>query len=246
MKLSKIYSNNDLFKEVKFNDHLNIVLGSIKHPEKKDNDSHNLGKTTLIHLIDFLLLKEIDKDHFLKGSIFNTDIYFLEILTNSGNSVTIRRSVEQNTKISIKIHEQRYLNLVNEQNWDYFELPLTSKDDKKNPKKILDSLINLSIDSNNYFYRDIITYFTRNQNDYTDIFKLSKFQGKDVDWKPSLFTLLGFDGDYLEKKYRLEAEINSKEELIKKIEKEFSVDAVAKERIKNLITIKDRNIRFES
>lgn len=242
MRLTKIYSNNNLFKEVIFNDNLNIVLGTIKNPEKVENDSHNLGKTTLISLIDFLLLKRMDKDHFLNSKHFRDDIYFLEINTNFGKNITIKRSVNNNTKISIKIHDERHLNLVNEVNWDYMDLPLGTRDSNKNPRNILNDLIGLKIDCKEYFYRDIITYFMRSQIDYNDIFRLSKYKGKDIDWKPILFSLLGFDGKILFEKYKLEESITLKEKLIEELEKEYSVESTEKEKLKNIIEIKDNNI----
>jgi uncharacterized protein YydD (DUF2326 family) len=45
---------------------LNVVLAAVHRRKSKKSDSHNLGKTTLIGLIDFMLLKEIaGSDHFL-------------------------------------------------------------------------------------------------------------------------------------------------------------------------------------
>ena len=45
---------------------LNVVLAAVHRRKSKKSDSHNLGKTTLIGLIDFMLLKEIARsDHFL-------------------------------------------------------------------------------------------------------------------------------------------------------------------------------------
>ena len=56
MKLVIIYSNKN-FKNIEFNEHFNAVIAFIQS-EKKD-DTHNLGKTSLIRIIDFLLLGEL-------------------------------------------------------------------------------------------------------------------------------------------------------------------------------------------
>ena len=61
MKLRKIYSNlNGQFHNIRFKDGLNVVLAQITDMSKTDKDTHNLGKTLLISVIDFLLLKGIN------------------------------------------------------------------------------------------------------------------------------------------------------------------------------------------
>lgn len=71
MQISRIYSNNsDVFAPIEFNfgetaDRLNVIYGEVHHPKDQKRDSHNLGKSTLIHLIDFLMLKGATQDHFL-------------------------------------------------------------------------------------------------------------------------------------------------------------------------------------
>ena len=61
MKLSKIYANNSQFKTIIFNEGFNIVYGDVEDVVDKTTNKvqeHNLGKTSLINLIDFLLLKK--------------------------------------------------------------------------------------------------------------------------------------------------------------------------------------------
>ena len=71
MQISRVYSNKpDVFAPIDFNckenaSRLNIVFGEVRHPSDQKRDSHNLGKTTLLHLIDFLLLKGMSSEHFL-------------------------------------------------------------------------------------------------------------------------------------------------------------------------------------
>jgi len=73
MKLCKIYSNDETqFHNIEFQDGLNVILAEITDRSKTDKDTHNLGKTLLISLIDFLLLKQIkDKSKFFltKGGL---------------------------------------------------------------------------------------------------------------------------------------------------------------------------------
>jgi uncharacterized protein YydD (DUF2326 family) len=59
MKISRIYSNKN-FKNVKFNDGFNAIVAYIESENKED--THNLGKTSLIRVIDFLLLSTYNKN----------------------------------------------------------------------------------------------------------------------------------------------------------------------------------------
>ena len=71
MQISQIYSNNDkVFPLIEFNfgqcdGLLNVIVGEIHLPLDGNKDSHNLGKSTLLLLIDFLMLKGRHKDQFL-------------------------------------------------------------------------------------------------------------------------------------------------------------------------------------
>ena len=82
MKISKIYSNKQ-FTNIEFNEDFNVIVGKIFDKSKKEKDTHNLGKTALIFVIDFLLLKEFDRTKqntfwakmFLKGRYFLQSYY---------------------------------------------------------------------------------------------------------------------------------------------------------------------------
>ncbi|PTX16354.1 Uncharacterized protein YydD, contains DUF2326 domain [Halanaerobium congolense] len=224
MKISKIYSNDNRFEDIDFNDGLNIVLGKITNKENLDSDSHNLGKSTLIELIDFLFLKELKKGHFIKDnySKFKNHIFFMELKLDEAEYITIKRGVSNNTKIYLKRHKNSKQNYVDETDWDYDKLPLTSNQSDKNPKEILNKLIGFN-EILSYNYRKYITYFLRTQYDYDKVFKLSKFRGKDKSWKPALVELLGFDGKLVNKKYEYEKEINDKVKLIKDMEAELNI-----------------------
>lgn len=238
MKLVKIYSNDSRFKTVYFTNGLNLIIGKSNKQYDFSRDRHNLGKTTLISLIDFLLLKEIDKKFFLKNTCFENHIFFLELETIEKKYITIKRSVKNNSKISLKISTEKNNDFRNELNWDYTDLPLTSTDNSKNPKFILNNLLQFNT-LNEYGYRKIINYFLRNQKDYSDTFQLSKFKGNDASWKPILFELLGFDNTSLKEKYRLSAELEKKEKYIKKIEKDFNVNHNEIDKLNGLIQIKE-------
>ena len=51
MRLKKLYSNLESFREVPFNNDFSIIVGRTLKPE---DVSHNLGKTTVLNLIKFI------------------------------------------------------------------------------------------------------------------------------------------------------------------------------------------------
>ena len=78
----------------------------------------------------------------------------------------------------------------------------------------------------------------RYQNDYIDVFKLSKFQGVHKDWKPMVFDLLGFDGKLIDEKLSLEEEFEEQKALLKTLETENKVSSEDEDKVVGLIEIK--------
>ncbi len=207
MKISTIYSNKpDLFEPITFNDGFNVILGQIRLPENKNKDSHNLGKSKLAELIDFGFLKKRHKDTFLFKHFdrFSTFVFYFEIKLNDGSFLTIRRSIAKNTQIYLKKHITGNQNFryLEDDDWDYAKLAL----DKA--KLLLDGLLNLTA-IGPWNYRTAISYALRSQNDFKEIFQLSKFgRGRDIQWKPYIGHLLGFNSDNLKLNYELKATID--------------------------------------
>jgi uncharacterized protein YydD (DUF2326 family) len=109
MKLSKLYcSRPEIFNPISFLPGLNVVLAEIRLPENKSKDTHNLGKTTLGRIIDFCLISSRDNRFFLfkHFDLFNELVFFLELELIDGSWLTIRRSVEDASKISFKKHSE--------------------------------------------------------------------------------------------------------------------------------------------
>src|SRR5260221_4435964 len=124
MKLSRLYSDKaDLFEPLDFVQALNVVLAEIRLPENRDKDTHNLGKTTLGRLLDFGFLTKRDSKFFLFKhlDLFREFVFFLEIELEDASFVTIRRSVEEATKISFKRHEAGHqdLSVLPIAEWDH-------------------------------------------------------------------------------------------------------------------------------
>lgn len=232
MKLSQLYANES-FKNIVFNDGLNLVLAKVTKKLDLNKDSHNLGKTTLIAVIDFMLLKEVKEEHIFKTyqEKFSGYVFFLEILLNSGEYLTIKRSVDSPTKISFK-KTKVSTNLLNEESWDKSGIAFEKAGIALNEYLAFDILPQ-------WQYRKSVTYFLRSQKDYNDVFQLSKFsKGEDIFWKPFMFDLLGFDGSLLSKKYETDKEIKTQNTFINSLKSKFAVDTEEVDKIRGAIDLK--------
>lgn len=229
MKLSKLYCNKSGFKNIRFNlDGLSVIYADIQTQKEEKKNSHDLGKTKLAELIDFMFLKEIkdQSKHFLFKiknehgvSIFNDFMFYLEILTNSGKYLTIKRSVENNTKISFSLNEASTHDFIPPLHWDMESVSIKKAKEEFSNYLSLDFFFNKQYD-----YRKAINYSLRIQGDFDDVFKLSKYSvGKDIDWKPFVFDLLGFNGKLLVTKYENDKQREKIAAFVESLKKEYSI-----------------------
>ncbi len=191
MKLSKLYANKGTFKSIHFDKGINFILAT----------DHSVGKTTLFTLIDFCLLKG-DKG-FLAKPQFEDYIFYLELEIETNKYITIKRPVSGTANIEVKISDSKN------------EFLDATEFDKRGGV----TAIKTFLESNFHFciahYRQYITYFLRDQDNQSDIFRLNKFlRQNDIVYKPIIANLLGIDGDKIKKKYELEDEISKLEEFI--------------------------------
>ena len=211
MQISRIYCNReDVFAPIGFNygndaNLLNVILGDVRRPKDKKRDSHNLGKTTLLHLIDFMMLKGLSGEHFLSKhqDRFIDFIFYLEIKLNSGDHATIRRGVANPARVALARHPEANQDLVEnaEGEWAHPDLSIDEA------IKLLDAWLDLRV-LKPYDYRKAITYFLRAQGDWSDELSLQKFQiGKDLYWKPFVAHLFGFKESPIVRKYELDDSI---------------------------------------
>lgn len=230
MKLIKVFSDGP-FKNVKFNEGYNVVLATI-HDRENKKDTHNLGKTSLLIVIDFLLLSKFSKNSpILTNPIFSTQTFFLEILLNSGKYLVVRRGVEFPSKVSFKLNDTPLDNFDIPTEWDAENVAFETAQATLNTYLAYDVLTGWS-------YRKSISYFLRSQKDYLDVFQLNKFKGKHITWKPFVFDLLGFDGNLVENKLKCDDEIEAKKSEIATLQKQASIDIAERDKIVGLIEIK--------
>jgi hypothetical protein len=173
-----------------------------------------------------------DKYFLTKYQIFEECVFFAEIKLNSGQYLIVRRATATNTKISFKINDFKLEDFITDfESWDEENIAID------NARKLLNTYINYDI-LPSWTYRKVINYFMRYQNDYIDVFKLSKFQGVHKDWKPMVFDLLGFDGKLIDEKLSLEEEFEEQKALLKTLETENKVSSEDEDKVVGLIEIK--------
>jgi uncharacterized protein YydD (DUF2326 family) len=236
MKLSKLYCNKpDIFGPIDFVSGLNTVIAEIRLPENKAKDTHNLGKTTLGKLLDFCFLLGKDQKFFIFKHFdrFKDFVFYLEIELADASFLTVRRGVEEATKISFKKHEASHQDFSASPNgrWDHFELPFDRA------KDMLDSLLDWR-SLKPWSYRRIIGYLLRSQDDYGDVFQLNKFASAHADWKPFLAHILGFNAKLIEDHYQKEDDLQKKQATVNTIMNELGGSVEDLSKIEGLILLK--------
>lgn len=238
MKLSRLYSNKPgLFEPVDFIQGLNVVMAEIRLRENRDKDTHNLGKTTLGRLLDFGFLARRDAKFFLFKhlDLFKDFIFFLEIELQDASFVTLRRGVEEATKISFKRHEAGHqdLSALPMADWDHQDVPFDRARD------LLDGLLDWRA-LKPWSFRKGLGYLLRSQDDFRDVFQLRKFASAHADWKPFLAHVLGFDAQLVAQHYEKEAELTKKQATAQTIKNELggSIEDISK--IEGILLLKQK------
>jgi uncharacterized protein YydD (DUF2326 family) len=238
MKLSRLYTNSpELFAPVDFAPGLNVVLAEIRLPENRDKDTHNLGKTTLGRVLDFGFLAGRDPKFFLFKhlNLFKEFVFFLEIELTDASYVTVRRSVQEASKVSFKKHEASHQDFTTlpQSDWDHLDMPFDRARD------MLDSLLDWRA-LKPWPYRKGLGYLLRSQDDFRDVFQLRKFAAAHSDWKPFLAHLLGFKGELVSQHYSKEDELEKKQATEQTIKSELggSIEDISK--IEGLLLLKQQ------
>ena len=238
MKLSRLYSNKpDLFESLDFAQGLNVVMAEIRLPENREKDTHNLGKTTVVRLLDFGFLAGRDAKFFLFKHLerFKDFVFFLEVELEDASFVTIRRGVEEATKISFKKHEAGHQ--------DFSSLPISGWDHQdvafERARDLLDGLLDWRA-LKPWSYRKGLGYLLRSQEDFREVFQLRKFASKHADWKPFLAHMLGFDAQLIALHYEKEEELSKKQATEQTIKTELSGSIEDISKVEGILLLKQK------
>lgn len=145
----------------------------------------------------------------------------------------IKREIDTNTKISFRINDTKNKDFLIPKSWDDENLAFDKARKKLNEHLGFDII-------SSYDYRKSITYFLRTQQDYLDVYKLDKFKGKHIDWKPFVFELLGYDSNLIIKKLSLEEDIDRKKEIIRILKDEARININDRDKLAGLLDIKEQ------
>jgi uncharacterized protein YydD (DUF2326 family) len=246
MKLSKLYSNK-AFHNTEFNIGLNVIFADVKAKEN-DKSSHSIGKTKFIKILDFLLLKKLSgidtpskyfltstKDPITNILKFYGYEFYLEIILNSGKYLTIKRTVSDSSRVSMKLSDSSVNGFEIPKSWEFENITIDDAKGKLNEYLNFDYIkANLGLD-----YRDLISYSLRvpDDGDYSDLFKLSKFKGGESKWKTFMFSLLGFDNSSVIEKYKIEEEIKQKNRVISEQEEGFNIKSNQKDEVEGFLQV---------
>lgn len=238
MKLSRLYSNKpDIFEPVEFVSGLNVVMAEIRLPENRRKDTHNLGKTTLGRVLDFIFLSKRNQKFFMFKhlELFKGFIFFLEVELEDTSFVTIRRGVEEATKISFKRHKARNqdLSMLPPADWDHHNVSFDRARD------LLDGLLDWR-ELKPWTFRQGLGYLLRSQDDFRDVFHLRKFAGAHSEWKPFLAHILGFDASLVARHYKKEKQLEEKKANAQTLKKELggSIEDISK--IEGILLLKQK------
>jgi uncharacterized protein YydD (DUF2326 family) len=237
MKLSRLYSNKPhLFKPLDFVPGLNVILAEIRLPENRKKDTHNLGKTTLGRLLDFAFLATRDANFFLFKhlNLFKEFVFFLEIELADASYLTVRRGVEEATKISFKKHEGRHQDFTElpQSKWDHVDLPFDRA------REMVDSLLDWRA-LKPWSYRKALGYQLRSQDDFQDVFNLNAVS-RHAYWKPFVAHLLGFNSTLIRDHYAKEEELEKKKNTEAAVKNELggSIEDISK--IEGMLLLKQQ------
>lgn len=239
MKLSRLYcSKPNLFGPVDFRAGLNVVVAEIRLPQNRDKDTHNLGKTTLGRVIDYCFLSGRDPGFFLfkHEDLFKDFEFFIEIGLADSSYLTVRRGVEEATKISFKKHEaaQQDFTDLPEADWDHVDLPFDRA------REMLDGLLDWRAVAP-WQYRKGLGYQLRSQDDFQDVFQLRRFAAKHSDWKPYLAHILGFNHELIQRHYEKQDQLEKTKATAETVKSELggSVDELSK--IEGILLLKQKD-----
>jgi len=237
VKLISLYSNNnEVFPLIQFRNGFNVIFAQVKDPHLQEKDSHNLGKTFLIDVLDFVLLADVAQDHPFRQrpEIFDELVLYLQLETHLGQYVTVKRAVKGRNPISLHVGSTPSDDLrhLPDTSWTYSALSQNTAESKLNDLLSLKAIEPFS-------YRKGLGYFLRRQGDYDEVFRISRFQrGPDKYWKPFAALLLGFDQQLIAAKYDLDDKVKTMDSALALKEEEAGSKSTEYDEVKGILSLR--------
>lgn len=244
MKLIRLYSNQpNIFEPIAFNEGLSAVIAEIRVPENRGLDTHNLGKTTIGELIDFLLLKKKAPSFFLfkHESLFSEFTFFLEIRLSDGSFLTVARPVNPGSRVWFvkNAASSEDASAIPAESWNHSNIPFDRA------RLLLDGYLSIDV-LRPWDFRKLVGYLVRSQADYLDVFQLGKFSGKHQDWKPFVAHLLGMSSGNVAALYLKREELAQATVHLGTLQHELGGANMDLSVIDGLIAVKRRDVNSKS
>ena len=153
--------------------------------------------------------------------------------------MTIRRPVVGRAAVCINVSDRPDLELcaLPPTEWTHHGLGVGSA------TKTLNRVLNLTAVSS-YTYRKGLGYFLRRQTDYSDEFRTSRFaRGRDVDWKPFVALLVGFDDNLVSDKYELDRKRSAKKNELAQAEASGDGSAAEVDELRGVLEIRENEVQ---
>ncbi|PPH53152.1 DUF2326 domain-containing protein [Rathayibacter sp. AY1E2] len=244
MKLIRLYSNqSEIFAPIVFNDGISAVVAEIRVPANRQLDTHNLGKTTIGELIDFLLLRRKSSTFFLfkREDLFGEFTFYLELQLDDTSFLTVARPVNPGSRAWFLKSESSTQDASSTpvESWSHSNVPFDRA------RLLLDGYFSIDV-LRPYDYRKLVGYLFRSQADYLDVFQLGKFSGKHHDWKPFVAQLLGMSSGSVAALYAKREELNQAATHLSALRTELGGATMDLSVIDGLISVRRRDAQAKS
>lgn len=212
IRLNRLYSENNVFKEISFHDGVNIILGE-KFDDRsvKGRKTNGVGKSMSIEFLDFCFLSDYDKSRIAKipKEVFPLEENVILDLDIGTEAVTIKRNRKQADKpVIIRADKQVSFDKIQDAR-DYLTGIIFSE---LNGKKVPS-------------FRNLLSILMRDErSEFTDIIKCHDLTKKIPDDLSVHLFLLGFSLEAYNNTIETIKEIEAVSTVIKKEKKELTQD----------------------
>jgi uncharacterized protein YydD (DUF2326 family) len=210
IRINRIYSEDDIFNEIVFNDGVNIILGE-KSDEStvKGRKTNGVGKSMSIEFLDFCFLSDYEKSRIkrIPQELLPAESLVILDLDIGTDAVTIKRNRKNHDKPLIVRNGKQ-----------------TSFDRLQDARDYLSELFFVKLDGNNIpSFRNLFSILMRDErSEFTDILKCHDLGNRIPEDLTSHLYLLGFSLDAYKKSLKTIKEIENITTVISKNKKELT------------------------
>jgi len=222
LKELHIHNNDTLIRKIQFHKGINLIIDETKTTDKKES-GNNVGKTTVLRLIDFCLGgdgKNIYRDPEFKEKGTNTTIENFLKSNNIIISLTLKEDLELelSNEVTIRRNFLSRKNKIQEINGEYYN-------NDEFPKKLKEQIFNSK--SLKPTFRQIIAKNIRDEKSrLINTIKVLHTNTTREEYEALYFFWLGIPIDEAERKQQLHSLIKIEEDLQRRLKKEYTLSKI--------------------